>query len=105
MEDLVVKGRLLDFYGILLTERQRYCMEQHYENDLSLAEIAEDLGVSRQAVHDNLQRAAQLLNDYEAKLQLLAQETKREEIIQSIQQVLQQPNMSPQDIQLLLEQL
>lgn len=105
MEDLVIKGRLLDFYGVLLTERQRYCMEQHCENDLSLSEIAEELGVSRQAVHDNLQRASQLLNEYESKLQLVAQDIKREETIQAIQEALQETTISTDEIKALLNRL
>ena len=48
---------LLDFYGELLTDKQRECFDLHYNEDLSLAEIAEQLGVSRQGVWDNIRRA------------------------------------------------
>lgn len=46
LKDVVNKGLLLDYYRPLLTEKQRYCMEQHYEHDLSLGEIAEELNIS-----------------------------------------------------------
>ena len=47
---------LLDFYGELLTDKQRECFDLHYNEDLSLAEIAEQLGVSRQGVWDNIRQ-------------------------------------------------
>ena len=65
-------GLLYDFYGALLTDKQQYCFELHYLRDMSLSEIAGGLNVSRQAVHDILRRAEQLLEDYEDKLQLVS---------------------------------
>ena len=59
---------LLDFYGALLTKRQREMMALRLEEDLSLSEIAENYGVSRQAVHDALRRAELTLIDMEKKL-------------------------------------
>ncbi|MEG0797922.1 MAG: sigma factor-like helix-turn-helix DNA-binding protein [Acidaminococcaceae bacterium] len=64
-------GRLYDIYGGLLTERQQKCMEMHFYNDLSPAEIAEEYAVSRQAVHDLLKRVEQTLERLESKLGLL----------------------------------
>lgn len=58
---------LLDYYGDLLTERQRQCFELRYNQDLSMGEIAEVLGVSRQGVFDNLGRAEQRLRNMEEK--------------------------------------
>ena len=58
---------LFDYYGDLLTERQRMCFDLRYNQDLSLAEIAEDLQVSRQGVYDNLSRAEALLRNMEEK--------------------------------------
>ncbi len=53
MLDKVLRiAELYDFYGALLTDKQRRCLEMHYLSDDSLAEIAEEFGVSRQAVHD-----------------------------------------------------
>jgi len=83
MLDKVLRiAKLYDFYGALLTERQRQCIEMHYLSDLSLGEIANEQKVSRQAVHDILRRAEQLLEDYEAKLCLVARnEQERRELL------------------------
>lgn len=61
----------LDFYGNLLTDKMRETTEYYYFDDLSLAEIAETVGTSRQAVHDTIKRATKLLADYESKLGLI----------------------------------
>ena len=58
---------LYDYYGDLLTERQRMCFELYHDQDLSLAEIAQELKVSRQGVYDNLSRAEALLRNMEEK--------------------------------------
>jgi len=79
---------LLDFYGELLTEKQRSCFDLHYNEDLSLSEIAEQCGISRQGVWDNIRRAESAMEDIEEKTGLLrrfeenrrALETVRDEI-------------------------
>lgn len=58
---------LFDYYGDLLTQRQRACVDLRYNQDLSLGEIAQELGVSRQGVFDNLSRAEALLRNMEDK--------------------------------------
>lgn len=58
---------LFDYYGELLTERQRMCFDLKYNQDLSLAEIAQELGVSRQGVYDNITRAEAHLVNMEEK--------------------------------------
>ena len=58
---------LFDYYGDLLTERQRMCVDLRHNQDLSLTEIAEELNVSRQGVYDNLSRAEALLRNMEEK--------------------------------------
>lgn len=58
---------LFDYYGDLLTDRQKMCFDLRHNQDLSLAEIAEELQVSRQGVHDNLSRAEALLVNMEEK--------------------------------------
>ena len=73
MLDKVLKiAELYDIYGALLTDKQQRCIEAHYLNDDSLAEIAAEFGVSRQAVHDILRRGEQLLVEYEERLGLAA---------------------------------
>ena len=58
---------LYDYYGDLLTERQKLCFELRYNQDLSLGEIGQELGISRQGVFDNLSRAEALLKNMEEK--------------------------------------
>ena len=60
------------FYGGMLTEKQRRILSLHCEEDLSLGEIAEEVGISRQAVHETLTRAAARLNEMEASLGVAA---------------------------------
>lgn len=63
-KDLFV-GELNDFYGALLTSRQRETLTSYFDYDLSLSEIAENEGVTRQAVHDVISKAIEQLNAYE----------------------------------------
>ena len=62
---------LLDFYGELLTEKQRECFDLHCNEDLSLSEIADQLGISRQGVWDNIRRAESAMKDIEEKTGLI----------------------------------
>ncbi len=61
---------LADFYGNFLTEKQREVIEMYYNDDLSLAEIAQYTGISRQGVRDSIKRGEQTLLDAEEKLHL-----------------------------------
>ena len=63
---------LAAFYGGLLTENQRRILSLHCEEDLSLSEIAEEMGVSRQAVHESLTRASMKLTEMESALGVAA---------------------------------
>lgn len=71
MEKKVVQTFLYDFYGELLTEHQRNIYEDYVLDDLSLSEIAQEEGISRQGVHDLVKRCDRILEDYEAKLHLV----------------------------------
>ena len=64
-------GLLLDVYGGLLTEKQLEMMQLYYDEDLSLSEIGEQYGISRQGVHDSLKRSEQALDDLEERLGIL----------------------------------
>jgi hypothetical protein len=63
-------GLLLEIYGGMLTEKQRGLMENYYWEDLSLGEISQNRGITRQAVRDSVKRSEQLLEQYEAQLHL-----------------------------------
>ncbi len=70
MEKKFVIIELLDTYGLLLTKRQRQIMEDYYNYDLTLSEIADNYGVSRQAVNDAIKKAEKSLFKYEKILNL-----------------------------------
>ena len=70
-EDRLMQSMLLDFYGELLTDKQRECYDLHVNEDLSLSEIAEQSGISRQGVWDNIRRAEASLRDMEEKTGLI----------------------------------
>ena len=70
MEKIVEQGLLYDFYGELLTPHQRRIYEDAVFNDLSLSEIAQEAGISRQGVHDLIKRCDRTLEEYESKLHL-----------------------------------
>ena len=83
MEKIVEQGLLYDFYGELLTRHQQEIYESVVYENLSLGEIAEAEGVSRQAVHDIVKRCDKTLSGYEEKLKLVARfESIREKIAQ-----------------------
>ncbi len=71
MESFVKNSLLYDFYGDLLTEHQKSIYEAYVLEDLSLGEIAQANGISRQAVHDIIKRCNHILSEYEEKLGLV----------------------------------
>ena len=71
MEKFVEQTFLFDFYGELLTERQRQVYTSVVFEDYSLSEVAEELGISRQGVHDMIKRCNKTLEGYEEKLHLV----------------------------------
>ncbi len=86
VDDITRASLLYDFYGALLTEKQRQVMALYHEENLSLSEIAQEFGVSRQAVHDTLKKAEQVLSEYEEKLKLIEKFMKTEETISKIEE-------------------
>lgn len=75
---------LLDFYMPLLTDKQQQMMNLYYYQDLSLAEIADQMAISRNTVYDHLNRAIKTMETYEAKLKLIEKYNLRKQLYQTI---------------------
>ena len=75
---------LFDFYGDILTERQRELFDLYYNEDLSLAEIAENCGISRQGVRDVIVRAEAAMNELEDKTGLLKRFMRMQDSVDAI---------------------
>ena len=105
MESRFEISLLMDFYGKLLTEKQRLILDQYYNMDLSLSEIAENQNTSRQAIHDLIKRCYRTLTDYEEKLNLLATSLKEEEMKENLKVLLIEKNCYCSEIEKLLVEL
>ncbi len=90
-------GRLFDIYGGLLTEKQQQCLRLYFYDDLSLTEIAEETGVSRQAIHDLLKRVELILERNETKLGLLARSEAEKERLREVIELLAQCSRQKND--------
>ena len=86
----LLQSMLLDFYGELLTDKQRECYDLHYNEDLSLSEIAEQSGISRQGVWDNIRRAESAMKDIEEKTGLIRRFSETQQILESLKEKLEQ---------------
>ncbi len=89
MEKNIRVGRLLDIYGALLPEKQRELIDLSCNEDLSLSEISEASGLTRQGVHDSIRRGELQLESYEQKLGLLQKHISREEQLTLLLAILQ----------------
>lgn len=84
------QGLLYDFYGELLTEHQRRIYEEIVLNDLSLSEIAQEQGITRQGVHDLVRRCDRILEGYEEKLHLVEKFERTKKLAGQIEELLEQ---------------
>lgn len=84
--DMLECALLFDTYGGMLTEKQRLCCDLRYNQDLSLGEIGELEGISRQAVRDNLLRAEAQMREMEEKLGLLRRDRRRRAALEELRQ-------------------
>ena len=98
MDKLYEQTMLFDFYGELLTEHQRRVYEDAVYNDLSLSEIAEEQGISRQGVHDLVKRCDRILQDYESKLHLVERFSKARATVMKIQELAEDGGKQEADI-------
>ena len=89
-ESRVMQSMLLDFYGELLTDKQRRCYELHCNEDLSLSEIAEQCGISRQGVWDSIRRAQAAMETVEEKTGLIRRFRENQEELEMLRELLEQ---------------
>ena len=94
LDDYIYIGRLLDFYGSLLTESESKSVDYYYNEDYSLTEIAELLSISRQAVSLNIKRAIDKLKSFEDALKLIEKFDKKKEAKTKALDLLNQANGS-----------
>lgn len=87
MENIVKQSLLYDFYGELLTEHQRSIYEEVVFHDLSLSEIAQEQGISRQGVHDLIKRCDKILSGYEEKLHLISKFQQTRQMVEEIKKL------------------
>lgn len=92
---------LLDYYGELLTEKQRTYFDLYYNQDLSLGEIAEEVGISRQGVHDFLAKAEAALLHMEQTLGCVAREQKQQKLLDAISAAAEELDAVPQKARIL----
>ncbi len=94
MDKNVKISLLLDIYGKLLTDKQYEMLDDYYNNDLSLAEVAENTGITRQAVRDNLLKGEKNLNEYEQKLGLLKKSLNNQKVMTQLNESIVKLNES-----------
>lgn len=95
MEKIFEQGLLYDFYGELLTPHQRKIYEDAVYHDLSLGEIAQEEGISRQGVHDLIKRCDKILQNYEEKLHLVQKFTTAQKKVNEIIALTKEENEIP----------
>ncbi len=96
MENELFVSVLFDYYSELLTERQRDIFEMYVNKNLSLSEIAENLGISRQGVRDGLVKAEKALIEYEEKLSIHKKNQKLSGLLEDLKNLVSDTEMSEQ---------
>ena len=97
MDNIFKQTLLYDFYGELLNEHQRKVYEDAVFNDLSLSEVADNYGVSRQEIHDLIKRVTKMLEKYENKLHMIERFAKMQDIAQGIKDTIAEYKESRND--------
>ena len=97
MERIMQLTMLYDFYGDLLTEKQRAVFEMSNFNDMSLSEIALELGITPQGVRDFLKRTEKILTEYESALELVNKHADRKKVIEEISGMIDVMSVGPNE--------
>lgn len=97
LEERVYLSMLYDFYGALLKENNRRIFEAYIQEDYSISEIAGEMEISRQAVHDAVKRITKQLKGYEEKLGLLERFEQQRSEMRRLHECLQEMNISETD--------
>ncbi len=97
LEERVYLSMLYDFYGALLKENNRRIFEAYIQEDYSISEIAEEMEISRQAVHDAVKRITKQLKGYEEKLGLLERFEQQRGKMRRLHECLQEMSISEDD--------
>lgn len=97
LEERVYLSMLYDFYGAILKENNRRIFEAYIQEDYSISEIAEEMEISRQAVHDAVKRITKQLKGYEEKLGLLERFEQQRSEMRRLHECLQEMNISETD--------
>ena len=105
MNKILEQTLLYDFYGELLTPHQKEIYEQFVLDDLSLSEIAEGAGISRQGVHDLVRRCQKALEEYEEKLRLVERFLSIKERVGKIDRILEQWEEKKEDPEEIVKQI
>ncbi len=98
MEKIGQQVFLYDFYGELLTDHQKMVYEDVVLNDMSLSEIAEEFGISRQGVHDLVKRCDKLLAGYEEKLHLVEKFRQTRKDVEAIRALTAETDRTPAEL-------
>ena len=99
MKNILEQSLLYDFYGELLTAHQKEVYEQFVLEDLSLSEIAESAGISRQGVHDMIKRCNKTVEGYDAKLHLVEKFLSIRDKVQKMNELLEKEESENQLVQ------
>lgn len=94
LEERVRLSMLYDFYGALLKENQRRMYETYILEDYSITEIAEEMGITRQGVHDAVKRATKQLGEYEERLGLVQRFERQRGQVRQLQECLKEMEIS-----------
>ena len=105
MDEILKQSLLYDFYGELLTAHRKEIYEQFIVEDLSLSEIAQDAGISRQGVHDLIKRCNKTLEEYEEKLHLVEKFLSIKEKVHRIDMLLEEEQPQIHEIKKISEEI